>query len=246
MLTKITKRTIDQLKPRQSIADSEVKGFRARCLPSGSITYEFRYRNADGRRQFVGLGLHGSITADQARALAKKRAGEVADSRDPAEERRTEHAVSDNTVNVVLDDFMRRYVEGEKKLRSIHDIRSAFDRLVRPQIGDKPIADVRPRDIVLMLDHIADNHGLAMADRTLAIYARHSIGTLPAMRISTRRLSKAWLAPSRASASAIASSMRSKSSISGTRWINSKLPRCPRAIPIWFGRCFCQASAAPI
>ena len=33
-------------------------------------------------------GLHGSITADQARALAKKRAGEVADSRDPAEERR--------------------------------------------------------------------------------------------------------------------------------------------------------------
>jgi integrase len=168
MLTKITKRTIDQLKPRQSIADSEVRGFRARCLPSGSITYEFRYRNADGQRQFVGLGLHGSITADQARALAKKRAGEVADNRDPAEERRIERAVSDNTVNVVLDDFVRRYVEGEKRLRSVHDIKSAFDRLVRPQIGDKPIADVRRRDIVDMIDHIADNHGLAMADRTLA------------------------------------------------------------------------------
>src|SRR5882724_7106702 len=87
MLVKITKRQIDALSPGDLIVDEEVRGFVARKLPSGAVTYGFRYRDKKtSKRRWLRLGLHGSITAEQARILAKKRAGEVADARDPAGE----------------------------------------------------------------------------------------------------------------------------------------------------------------
>ena len=71
---KITKRTVDVLEPGDQITDSEVRGFRARCLPSGAITFSFRYRNAAGKRHELPLGLHGTITAEQARSPAQQHA----------------------------------------------------------------------------------------------------------------------------------------------------------------------------
>lgn len=76
MQVKITKRSVDSLAVGEIIADTELKGFVARRLRSGAVTYGLRYRDrATGRQRWLGLGLHGTITADQARVLAKKRAG---------------------------------------------------------------------------------------------------------------------------------------------------------------------------
>src|SRR5260370_21478200 len=113
MRVKITKRQVDALSPGSIIADEEVKGFVARKLPSGAVTYGFRYRDKKANQQrWIALGLHGSISAEQARNLAKKRAGEVADDRDPVAElelARAEAArarlAEANTVNGVLDRF---------------------------------------------------------------------------------------------------------------------------------------------
>ena len=79
---KITKSRVDGMKPGGFLADNEIKGFVARRLRSGVATYGYRYRDKiTGRQRWIGLGLHGPITAEEARDLAKKRAGEVADSR---------------------------------------------------------------------------------------------------------------------------------------------------------------------
>lgn len=84
MQVKISKTQVDRMTAGQIIADKEVKGFVARRLNSGAVTYGFRYRDKTTRKQrWLGLGLHGSITAEQARELAKKAAGEVADKKDP-------------------------------------------------------------------------------------------------------------------------------------------------------------------
>lgn len=171
MRAKITKTRVEALSPGESISDTEIRGFRARRLPSGTVTYEVRYR-VGGRRGFLPLGLHGTITPDQARDLAKKRAGEVADSRDPAAERKSTRAVEANTVNAVLDAFLDRYVRKQGKdgegLRSADTIERIFERLVRPRIGTESIYELGRRDIVEMLDAIEDENGPVMADRTLA------------------------------------------------------------------------------
>jgi|EndMetStandDraft_5_1072996.scaffolds.fasta_scaffold140865_2 hypothetical protein len=91
MRGKITKTRVDALRPGDVLADSEVKGFVVRRLPSGAISYGLRYRVA-GRQRSLALGLHGRITPHGARKLAKKKAGEVADDRDPARERQAEQA----------------------------------------------------------------------------------------------------------------------------------------------------------
>jgi integrase len=176
MRVKITKREVDSLLPGGIIADEEVRGFVARKLLSGAVTYGFRYRDKkSGRQRWIGLGLHGSITPDQARNLAKKRAGEVADARDPIAEREATRAevvkaklAEVNTVNAVLDNFLKEYVRGSDALRSGDQIDRAFKVYVRPRIGIKSIYELQRSDIKTMLAEIAKEHGPVIADRVLA------------------------------------------------------------------------------
>jgi integrase len=169
MRNKITKAAVDALRTGHIVADTEVKGFVARRLPSGVVTYGFRYRVA-GKQRWLALGVHGRITPDMARRLAKKRAGQVADGRDPAVERKTEEARAKtaraSTVDALLDAFLDRHVR--KNLRSAGEVERVFRKYVRPRIGAKSIYDLRRRDVMELLDGIEDNHGPVMADRTLA------------------------------------------------------------------------------
>lgn len=169
MRAKITKSAVDAMKPGDILADTEVKGFVARRLPSKVVTYGLRYR-VNGKQRWLALGIHGKITPDAARKLAKKRAGEVADDRDPAGEREAEQekakAGSANTVTALLDSFLERYAR-KNELRSAGEIERTFNKYVRPRIGSKVIYDLRRRDIVEMLDKIENDHGPVMADRTL-------------------------------------------------------------------------------
>lgn len=167
MKAKINKSSVDKLAPGGYIADAEVKNFTARCLPSGVVTYGYRYR-FKGKPRWLPLGLHGGITPQQARTLAKKRAGEVADGRDPVAEQRAERKARKGalTVNALLDSFLDIHVR--KKLRSAAEYERVFDKYVRPRIGSKPLREVNRGDVVAMLDKIAVQNGEVMADRTLA------------------------------------------------------------------------------
>ena len=169
MQGKITKAAVDALEVGDFLADTEVKGFVARRLPSGVITYGLRYRVA-GRQRWLALGLHGRVTPDKARRLAKKGAGEVAENRDPAGERVAEEAkakaASASTVDVLLDAFLDRHVR--KNLRRADEVERVFNKYVRPRIGSRSIYELRRRDVVDMLDAIEDENGPVMADRTLA------------------------------------------------------------------------------
>ncbi|MBR1145092.1 site-specific integrase [Bradyrhizobium sp. AUGA SZCCT0431] len=173
MQGKITKRKVDTLEAGQVLHDQEIKGFVARCLNSGAVTYGYRYRDkGTGKQRWLGLGLHGSITADEARDLAKKRAGDVADHRDPVaelEEKRAaaarERQADTNTVDAVLDQFINRHVD---KLRSAKTVKRSFEVYVRPRIGRKSIYDVKRLDIVQLLDAIEDADKAPTADRVLA------------------------------------------------------------------------------
>jgi integrase len=167
MQAKITKRSVDALPASGLLADTEVRGFVARRLPSGSVTYGYRYRNRAGQRRWLPLGLHGQITPDEARDLAKKRAGEVADDRDPTVERAVKRATTANTLDAVLDSFLARYVQAQG-LRSADEIERTFKVYVRDRLGGKSIYDLKRRDIVDLLDDIEDKNGPVMADRTLA------------------------------------------------------------------------------
>jgi integrase len=174
MQLKISKRRVDDLAAGKILADSEIKGFVARRLDSGAVTYGYRYRDkTNGKQRWLTLGLHGSITAEEARDLAKKAAGEVADKRDPVAEREAaredaarEKRATANTVDSVLDQFITRHVE--KNLRSAKVVKRSLEVYVRPKIGQKSIYAVKRLDIVELLDAIEDADKAPTADRVLA------------------------------------------------------------------------------
>jgi hypothetical protein len=153
MRQRISKRTVDTLKPGQSIADLEIKGFSARCLPSGAVSFDFRYRTKTGERHRISLGLLGVVTPDQARARAEKQLDQIANDRDPTTERDRQRGT---TVNAVLDNYVAR-VLGIKRSKAAQV--SAFDRLVRPQIGARSIYELTRADMAKLFDGIEDASG---------------------------------------------------------------------------------------
>jgi integrase len=172
-IVKITKETVEALKPGAILSDGKLTGFAARCQKSGKVSYFYRYRDKNtGKKYWLGLGQHGVITPARARELAQIEAGRVAGKVNPLLEQRAERAeaakaerAEENTVNAVLDDFTKRHAG---KLRSADQVKHALDSYVRPAIGEMSIYDVRRRDVVKMLDKVADQAGPVMADRTLA------------------------------------------------------------------------------
>jgi integrase len=172
MRKRITKRAVDDLRPGESISDTEVRGFRARRLGGGLVSYELRYGSGPARR-FVKLGTHGNITPEQARALAKEHAGEAAAGKDPASRRREARAAAAHTLDALLDDFLARHVrKQEKALRSADEIERIFRATVRPALGRRSIYDLRRRDIAALLDKAEDESGPAAADKALAYLRR--------------------------------------------------------------------------
>jgi integrase len=171
MYGKITKAAVDRLREGEFLSDVEVRGFVVRRLKSGSATYGLRYRVPGGQQRWLALGLHGDITPATARRLAKKGIGDVADRRDPARERREEHAkareAASSTVSGLLDSFLERYVR-KNNLRRAAEVERTFVKYVRPRIGNKSIYQIRRSDVVAMLDAIEDENGPVMADRVLA------------------------------------------------------------------------------
>jgi integrase len=170
MRQKITKSAVDDLQPGQIIADSNPIGFVARKLPSGAITYGFRWRDKErGRQRWLGLGMHGELTRDQARRKALKVAAEVRDGGEPVSAAATaakRRAAAGHTLDSLLDNFVARHVR--PNLRSAEEIERAFRVYVRPRLGHKSIYDLRRRDIVELLDSVEDNNGPVMCDRVLA------------------------------------------------------------------------------
>jgi integrase len=170
MRQKITKSAVDDLQPGQIIADSNPIGFVARKLPSGAITYGFRWRDKErGRQRWLGLGMHGELTPDQARRKALKVAAEVRDGGEPVSAAATaakRRAAAGHTLDSLLDNFVARHVR--PNLRSAEEIERAFRVYVRPRLGHKSIYDLRRRDIVELLDSVEDNNGPVMCDRVLA------------------------------------------------------------------------------
>src|SRR5215472_8280849 len=132
---RITKTAVEALPGNGRIVDSEIDGFVARRLPSGTITYNFRYRLKNKPQRWISLGVHGKnhMTADRARKDARALAVRVENREDPWADDKAQREAEvqkrremKNTVNAVLDAFLEEYVNGEKKLRTAKGIERMF------------------------------------------------------------------------------------------------------------------------
>src|SRR5262249_40935869 len=111
-MPKLTKRFVESLEPGavdQVIFDEELPGFGLRLFKSGKRSYVVQYRNAQGRSRRMTLGLHGKITADEARVRAGRIFLAVRDGADPVATRLAFREAP--IVDALLDRYIAEHVE---------------------------------------------------------------------------------------------------------------------------------------
>lgn len=176
---KLTKRTIDATKPEPKefvLWDAEITGFGLRVQPTGRKVYLLKYRPKGGAQVKLKIGVHGDITADQARKIAGEWHGEVAGGGDPRARLKADPGTSHVTFKAIAENFIKRHVEkqGSRKdgeiapLRSAAEIRRTFDVYVLPEWGNRPFHSIKRSDVAKLLDTIEYQNGPVQADRALA------------------------------------------------------------------------------
>ncbi|MDH2357682.1 integrase arm-type DNA-binding domain-containing protein [Bradyrhizobium sp. SSUT112] len=154
--------------------------------PTGAKSWAYRYR-ADGKSRKLTLGTlleqgakpdadatgeMPALSVPEARQRASAAAVKMQRGIDPGTERKRKEAKVKKTVSHILDQFIERYAKNEAKLRTADRIESDLERLVKPDIGDISIYDLRRSHVVDMLDDIADENGPVAADRVLAYFRK--------------------------------------------------------------------------
>jgi integrase len=153
---KITELALRELKPKKRLTDTHIKGFVARCLPSGEINFGLQYTDkASGKRKWFGIGLHGNVTVDKARELAEEARGRIAGGDDPAGELKTTRARAVNSVDHVLDQYLKIHVA--KHCRGARAIEGNLAKHARPVIGNRIIYDLKRSDMTKLEDKIAED-----------------------------------------------------------------------------------------
>lgn len=162
---KLTKSLLDKLKPIEgkdySVWDSEVVGFGVRVKPSGKRSFQIKYRTENGRQRKTTLGSYGQLTVEQARKLAQKEMGLVADGHDPAEIRLQKRKAQ--TISELCDRYMedaragRILYRGKAKSQSTMDIDNGrIERHIKPLLGARRIDILSRGDVEKFLFAVRD------------------------------------------------------------------------------------------
>ena len=154
-MAKITKRLVEAAEPAGRdyfLWCDELPGFGLRVFASGRRSYLVQYRT-DGRTRRISLGLHGALTADDARREAKSLIGRVARGEDPAEERATRRSAI--TVAELCDAYLdaadKGLVTGKggqpKKASTLYVDRGRIERHIKPLLGRRLVVDLTAPDV---------------------------------------------------------------------------------------------------
>ena len=120
---RITKKSIDEIKPTGAefiVWDKDLTGFGLRVRANGAMSFVVVYRAGNGRKAAVKkltIGAVGRLTPDEARGVAKKALGAVANGHDPAADK--SDAGRGLTVRELADVFLSDHVRPRARMRRL-------------------------------------------------------------------------------------------------------------------------------
>lgn len=157
-MPKITRKLVADAKPEaraRIIWDSEIKGFGLLVLPSGVRSFVYQYRNSHGRSRRYTIGRYSdTLTADQARNIAKDLAARVRTGDDPLQEKRKQREAL--TVSQVLDFYLASEKFKEKTGATQKNDRGRINRHLKPTLGRIYMDDLTSEDVRRAFGKIRD------------------------------------------------------------------------------------------
>lgn len=147
---RINKSSVDDLQPaanRFVVWDDDLPAFGVEVQPSGAKSYKLMYRAA-GRLRKLTLGRHGAITAKEARDLAKKALGSVANGRDPANEK--SEARRAQTIASAFEEWLDRHVDAKRKPKTRVEYHRLYRKHIKASLGSRSVKDVERADVTAL------------------------------------------------------------------------------------------------
>ncbi|SUB99872.1 tyrosine-type recombinase/integrase [Proteus penneri] len=151
---KLTDMAIKKAKPREKVYSlGDGNGLSLIVEPNGSKGWRFRYQ-FNGKSKMISLGIYPVITLNEAREKRDNARKLVANGVDPSEARKEERnkvsGQSENTFKKITLEWYEgrkdRWSEGYRD-----DMMEAFENDVFPYIGDRPIAEIKPLELLEVL-----------------------------------------------------------------------------------------------
>jgi integrase len=147
-MARISKRIVDAAPAdakSKFIWDTTLSGFGLQVLPSGTKSYVFQYRTAEGRTRRATVAKVGTLTPDQARAIADGMSRRVKSGGDPLEDKR--QAREALTVGQLLDRYIASGRFAEKAASTRLTDTGRIERHLRPLLGGRHVGKLQPEDI---------------------------------------------------------------------------------------------------
>lgn len=147
---RLTKRAVEALPIAEReyfVLDADLPGFALRVYPSGKKCYAVQYRVGRQLRR-KSVGLHGVVTADEARNTARRLMGQRAQGADPIAD-----AVAAAPMALIVSDIADLYlaegpaVKPNKKTSSWKADRSNIERHIKPLLGRKLVSALTQADV---------------------------------------------------------------------------------------------------
>jgi len=169
---KLTAATVDKMQPtdrRQEIPDSLCTGLYLTVQPTGKKGWQVRYRHGGVHRR-MSLGGYPMLSLADARQRWRDVLAAATEGRDPAGEVRAAKAPKPDDdrdkIKTLIGQFDKRHLSGLKTGRAV---RRELDRHVVAAWGERDIHEITKRDIIDLLDGIADG-GRATTSRRVRAY----------------------------------------------------------------------------
>jgi integrase len=154
-------------------------------------TWLVRYR-ANGKQRRMKLGTYPAVSLAEARSKARDELALVDEGRDPVSERReSDERRTTNTFRAMADEVLKALEPHTREATRLERKRILAKELL-PAWGDRPAAEITRRDVVQLVEKIANRGAPVMANRTLALvkvlYAKALARGFPTVQASPAQL----------------------------------------------------------
>jgi len=178
MARALTTKAVESLQPgstRREIPDPALSGLYLVAQPSGAKSWALRYRYG-GKSRKLTLGKWPIMGVAAARAAASEALGKLELGDDPsaakkkAKAARIEAQLSErDKLKTLVEQYAKRHLSG---LQSCATVQRELDRHVVAVCGNRDIHDIGKRDVIDLLDCIADSGRAVSANRVRAYLSK--------------------------------------------------------------------------